>query len=242
MRLRLVVALLGLAATCVLLTSAPSSDGRAARADRWCGSLGPKDWLCRDFGEVRLDGNRVGRRARRMWRGQRVWVDAASRGLITFRRTALCALGGSGAVTEATVRPPGRRGRVTLLRQLSGASSCTTARGRKIDFGFFCGFDGRCPALLRADGTVINHRDRSGGAAASSAVERVTSTICTGSYRVRVESDGGYAESAGGSNLGGVVRIRFVRTADSVDLFTDYVVGRACDRGVVRRQVSVIRD
>lgn len=153
-----------------------------------------------------------------------VHVDPSALARLTFRRQALCRVGGAPSSTEIVTR---FQGQDKLFRQDIGISWCTFASQPDSFLAFFCGYGTDCPVIVKADSSQIRVHTSN----------PVVIDLCTGSIRVRVATANGTAFGEASASQRGRAHVTIRTTATGVDLRVRLVSpGALCSDPVFRAQ------
>ena len=202
-----VVCLLALAVPAGAAARFPSTPWNRA----WCARLSG-DSVCRWRGQVRV-ADRVGaalgpdellppRRSRLIGgEGTRVMTGPNAEARLLFRNRARCSLGGNGQAGEYFAHPREE----VLFNQFLGYSSCTSIRGgANSEVSVLCSPEERCPVTMRWNGTyfVKSEAPEATASITDTYVRRARIVVCSGSIRVRAETENSFAESSGQAGSG----------------------------------------
>jgi len=180
---------------------AVARDGEAQRnRERWCGYDNAADWVCRSKGAVFQNDELLPKRARRKAApGTKITTGPNSSARLTLQDQANCTIGGLSS-TEIYTRIGNED---ALFTQKTGSSSCTMPKTGQ-PLRILCGPGEPCPVELRAQGTVLIKVLAPARASTTQVSEtirrRARIVLCAGFLRVKVETESGFSESAGGAS------------------------------------------
>jgi hypothetical protein len=191
--------------SCLALGAAlcAATEGQAfSGSSHWCGYDQVNDWVCRFKGAVFKNDELLPKQGRRKAEsGSKITTGPNSLARLALKNEAHCVIGGANP-SELLTRT-GLNG--ALLTQKAGSSSCTMPKTGQ-PLRIMCGLGERCPVELRIKGTVLIAV--SVPSTASASTTEVTETfhqrgrivLCTGSLRVRAETETGFSEAAGSAS------------------------------------------
>jgi hypothetical protein len=238
----------GLLVLVVTLALGGYADGRSLHLppdSDWCGNPS-SDWICHYRGTIWVADSASGALApdqvlasgakRHIGsEGTRITTGPNAVARVRYKSRAKCSLGGNGQVGQFFTRPDEE----LLFRQSAGYSSCSTFRRHPAEANILCSPEEKCPATLKATGTffVKTFAPEASASSTETFVRRARIVVCAGSIQVRAESEGSFAEAAGGASGGN----RFVVLVEEVSSTTvDESAGENKTETVHKVNVNVV--